>query len=289
MSTQQNINPQNGLNENQKKLIRKLQWIIYPLFFVFIAVEILPEFIPSFKEKLGFVKTILGLIEKGIFLLLFLIFTWVLLGFILHELSKNRERVNYKNVILELKHKKSIVPFIVVLAVLVFAIFMNYLLFEPSVIIEGNELTNISLMEKAIFTFFYVLVHFLLVVFTIRAIRNPAYFILTNEGFFYEPSDVSVGFILWKDIATIKEDRLLANRGGFAGPTTIPALAISFKEPDKYNKKYNFFLQKLVEIGTKLIKYQTGGVGDMVINPIDFGENYPKVKELMFEHFEKNK
>lgn len=286
---QANNNRPNGFNENQKKLIRKLQWIIYPLFFVFIAVEILPEFIPSFKEKFVAVKSLFDLIEKGIFLLLFLIFTWVLLGFILHELGKNRERVNYKNVIIELKHKKSVAPFIVVLVVLAFAIFMNYLLFEPSTIIDDFEQTSFSLMEKGIFAFFYTVVHFLLIVFTVRAIRNPAYFILTKEGFFYEPADVSVGFIFWKDIAAIKEDRLLANRGGFAGPTTIPALAISFKEPEKYNKRYNFFLQKLVEIGTKLIKYQTGGVGDMVLDPIDFGENYPKVRDLMLEHFEKNK
>lgn len=286
---QANNNRPNGFNENQKKLIRKLQWIIYPLFFVFIAVEILPEFIPSFKEKFVAVKSLFDLIEKGIFLLLFLIFTWVLLGFILHEIGKNRERVNYKNVILKLKHKRSIIPFIVVLAVLVFSIFMNYLLFEPSTIIDDFEQTSFSLMEKAIFTFFYVLVHFLLVVFTIRAIRNPAYFILTNEGFFYEPADVSVGFILWKDIAAMKEDRLLVNRGGFAGPSTNAALVVSFKEPEKYNRKYNFILRKFVELATKLVKYQTSGVGDMVLDPVDFGQNYPKVKELMFEHFEKNK
>lgn len=279
----------NGFNENQLKIIRKLQWILYPLAIVFIAVQILPEFIPSLKEKLAVVKTALVFIEKGIFLLLFLIFAWVLLGFILHEIGKNRQKIGYNNVILELKHKRSIVPFIVVLAVLGFAIFMNYLLFEPGTIVDDYEQTNISLMEKTIFSFFYIVVHFLLIVFTIRAIRNPAYFILTKEGFLYEPADVSVGFILWKDIAAMKEDRLLVNRGGFAGPSTNNTLVLSFKEPEKYNRKYNFILRKFVELATKIIKYQTGGVGDIVLDPVDFGENYPKVKELLFEHFEKNK
>lgn len=286
---QSNNNRPNSFNENQLKIIRKLQWIIYPLAIIFIAVEVLPEFIPSFKEKLAVVKTLIGFIEKGIFLLMFLIFTWVLLGFILHEFSKNRQKIGYNNVILELKHKRSIVPFIVVLVVLAFVIFMNYLLFEPSTIIDENEQRNISLMEKSIFSFFYILVHFLLIVFSIRAIRNPAYFILTNEGFFYEPADVSVGFILWKDIAAMKEDRLLVNRGGFAGPSTNAALVVSFKEPEKYNRKYNFILRKFVELATKIIKYQTGGVGDIVLEPVGFGENYPKVKELLLEYFEKNK
>jgi hypothetical protein len=278
-----------GFNENQLKIIRKLQWIIYPLAIVFIAVEVLPQFVPSLKEKLAVVKTVFGFIEKGIFVLLFLIFSWALLGFILHEIGKNRQKVGYDNVLLELKNKGKIIPFIVVLVVLGISIFMNYLLFEPSSILQEEDLLQISFIEKAIFAFFYIVVHFLLIVFTIRAIRNPAYFILTKEGFFYEPADVSVGFILWKDIAAIKEDRLLVNRGGFAGPSTNTTLVISFKEPEKYNRKYNFILRKFVELATKLIKYQTGGVGDIVIDPVDFGDKYPEVKELMFKHFEMNK
>ncbi len=286
---QTNNNRPTGFNENQLKIIRKLQWIIYPLAIVFIAVEVLPEFIPSLKEKLAIVKTVFGYLEKGIFLLLFLIFSWVLLGFILHEIGKNRQKVGYDNVLLELKNKGKIIPYIIVLVVLGFSIFMNYLLFEPSSILQEEDLLQTSFMEKAIFAFFYVVVHFLLIVFTIRAIRNPAYFILTKEGFFYEPADVSVGFIVWKDIAAIKEDRLLVNRGGFAGPSTNTTLVISFKEPEKYNRKYNFILRKFVELATKLIKYQTGGVGDIAIDPVDFGDKYSEVKELMFKHFEKNK
>ncbi len=275
-----------GFNENQLKIIRKLQWVIYPLAIIFIAVEVLPQFVPSFKEKLAIVKTVFGFIEKGIFLLLFLLCSWLLLGFILHEIGKNRQKVGYDNVILELKHKRSIVPLIIVLVVLAFAIFMNYLLFEPSSILQEEDLLQISFIEKAIFGFFYIVVHFLLIVFTIRAIRNPAYFILTKEGFLYEPA-ISVGFILWKDIAAMKEDYLISDRGRYTGPNL--ALVLSFKEPEKYNRKYNFILRKFVELATKLIKYQTGGVGDIGIDPVDLGDKYPEVKELMFKHFEMNK
>lgn len=85
----------------------------------------------------------------------------------------------------------------------------------------------------------------------------------------------------------MKEDYLISDRGRYTGPNL--ALVLSFKEPEKYNRKYNFILRKFVELATKLIKYQTGGVGDIVIDPVDLGDKYSEVKELMFKHFEMNK
>ena len=140
---------------------------------------------------------------------------------------------------------------------LLMSFLINSILFQPDFITPDLDLTDISLGKKLIFGFFYLVAHFLLIVFFIRLLQHSSFFIATEDGFFYEPAGVFVGFILWKDIAAIRENRLLAAQNSSFGPTTIPALVLSLKEPQKYNRHYNFILRKIAELSSKFLRYQT--------------------------------
>ncbi len=79
----------------------------------------------------------------------------------------------------------------------------------------------------------------------------PPIFIATEKGFCYEPTGISTGWILWEDIAEVAESTIYAP-----------------------------LLKYVVEFGQKFHNYQTEGVGDILLRPSDFGDQYEKVLAL---------
>jgi hypothetical protein len=163
-----------------------------------------------------------------------------------------------------------------------FSVLLNTLLFSPETILDAEQINSLEYFEKILFGFFYVLAHFLLVVFTARLIKGiPPLFLATEKGFCYNPAGISTGWILWDDITEVRETEIIYGRSNSTGPTLRPVLGIKFINPENYkNQAYSPLLKKLVDAGQKLNNFQTEGVGDVLLLPEDFGKNYGKVKSL---------
>lgn len=136
---------------------------------------------------------------------------------------------------------------------------------------------------KAVIAFFSVVWAFLLVVAIVRTVRNPPWFVLTREGFVYQPGDVSAGLIRWEDVIDIKEDQVISASGS-GGPILRTALVVVLREGERYVARYNPILGAVVRLATGVLRAQTGGSGDMYLDPAHFGARYDEVKALMFEN-----
>jgi hypothetical protein len=108
------------------------------------------------------------------------------------------------------------------------------------------------------------------------------FFVATEEGFIYEPGDVSPGLIRWSDISEGAEAALLSSgSANIGGPRTRPTIVLSLKDPDAVFDVYNPLLREINRVATRIIKYQSGGVGDIVLAAEDFGVHYDAVRALI--------
>lgn len=137
---------------------------------------------------------------------------------------------------------------------------------------------------QAMILFFSAVALFLLLAFAQRAVLNPPWFVLTREGFLYEPGGVSPGLIRWRDVRDMKEDAVLAGSNTYNGPRLDPVLVVTLSDYEKYLAAYNPLLRFLIRHGTRLLRYQTRG-GDIYLNPSDFGARYAEVKAAMLAHW----
>jgi hypothetical protein len=160
--------------------------------------------------------------------------------------------------------------------------FLNLLLFSPGTIFEKEQIEGFKLFEKILFGFFYTIAHFLVIVYGLRLLKGvPPVFIATEKGFCYEPAGIRSGWILWEDIQEARESTVLYGSGVNNGPTLMPVLGIKLINPEEYNAAaYAPLLQRVMKFGQKLHNYQTEGVGDVLLNPADFGSQYENVREL---------
>jgi hypothetical protein len=274
------------MNSRQKTIIRILQLIFYPLaavtFAVFVwnfvrnpdlrAVEIVdgPAPMPAFDP-----------VMLAVALLFWVVFLALLFEFLAREIFRLRPRSEMGRIILEIGAAQSALRFVPLLAVMPFVAGFNAIVFGLAPL--DVDMQSVSLAEHLIFWLFYGIAHFLLVAFLLRAVRNRAFFVLTAKGFLYEPGDVSPGLILWEDVAELKEAELLSRSTSFSGPGMTTALVVALKDPAKYNQRYTPLLAALNWLLTKLVRYQTGGPGDIVLVASDFGDRYGEVKVLMHE------
>ncbi len=136
---------------------------------------------------------------------------------------------------------------------------------------------------KAVIAFFSVVWAFLLVVAIVRTVRNPPWFVLTRKGFVYQPGDVSAGLIRWEDVVDIKEDQVISASGS-GGPILRTALVVVLRDGERYVVRYNPILGAVVRLATGVLRAQTGGTGDLYLDPAHFGARYDEVKALMFEN-----
>lgn len=277
---------------NQNKIIKILKWIFYP-----IALLLLIDFVLRFINHSPLetnIKTnhFLDWIEKIIMMVVFLIVSIAVIALIQQYFSKRNitnnsteEAANAKLLIkIETPHQLigHLVLFIIALG---FSALLNLILFSPETIFEQEQLNGFKISEKIVFGFFYIIAHFLVIVFGMHLFKGlPPLFVATEKGFCYEPAGISSGWILWEDIKEVRESTALYGSPITNGPRLMPVLGIKLANPEEYNAvAYTPLLQRIVKIGQQFNNYQTEGVGDILINPADFGKNYETVLALFKE------
>jgi hypothetical protein len=275
------------MNSRQKKIIRILQLIFYPLAAVSVAVIVWnfvrnPELRTVEIVDAGARTPPFDPVMLAVVLLFWLVFLALLFEFLARELFRLRPRHEMGRTILEIGAAQSALRFVPLLAVAPFVGGFNAIVFGLAPL--DIDMQSVSLAELLVFWLFYGIAHFLLVAFLLRAVRNRVFFVLTSKGFLYEPGDVSPGLILWEDIAELKEAGLLSRATSFSGPGMTTALTVALKDPAKYNRRYTPLLALLNWLLTKFVRYQTGGPGDIVLVAADFGARYDEVKALMQQH-----
>lgn len=274
------------MNSRQKKIIRILQFIFYPIAAVMLiafawdflrvmtgtGVEILTE---------GEREPQTDWVAVAVLLVFWVVFLALLIEFLAREIFRLAPRDGMGTVLLEIGSSHTFLHFIPLLAVIPFVVGFNVFLIKPDIV--EIDIARVSLAEHMAFWLFYGIAHLLLVGFLLRAIRNRPFFVVTEKGFLYEPGDISPGLIRWEDVAEIKEAELLSGQGVVSGPTTRPVLAVGLKDPEKYSVRYTPLLRLLNRMLTKAVRYQTDGPGDVVLAAEDFGARYGEIRDLMME------
>lgn len=282
------------MTNNQQNIIRKLQWIIYPV----VVLMIINFFIKftnhdplEVNEKSN---AIFQLIDQGIVLVVFAIVTIGVLAlmqqFFTKDLFKTKETLGAVDASAAANAKlllKIDAPnhlgghLILFLTIMGFSALVNTMLFAPEILFEKDQIARFTIFEKIIFGFFYLITHFLVIVFGQRLFKGmPPLFIATEKGFYYEPAGIGSGWVLWEDIKELRESEVLFGSGVNNGPKLVPVIGIKLTNPEKYRTAYAPLLQYVVKVGQKFHNYQTEGVGDILLRPSDLGDQYDNVLAL---------
>jgi hypothetical protein len=147
-------------------------------------------------------------------------------------------------------------------------------LYEETAKIEGGA--------KVLFGFFILIGVFMTGVFGHRLIKNPAYFIITEEGFEYSPGGVSPGLIRWGDIVELREENVLTDRGGIGGPALELAVAVVLSNPEEYMAKYPAAFKPFLAIRGKM------NSSPILMRPSDFGRDYQSIMTIMREQVQQH-
>lgn len=260
--------------------LKRLRWIGLGLMVALIVVE----FVLRDRADLAWLAD--G-IERGFVLLVFGVMSVMVLGLMLHflgSLLRPTDDGDWGEPLLQLRQPRWGAA-VAVLALLAFGAIMAFAfqqLGEPGGPFDPPS-QPVPLEAKVAVAFFGVIWVFLLIAFTVRTIRNPAWFVLTRKGFVYRPGDVSAGLVRWEDVVEIKEDAVLGS-GPPGGPTLRPTLVIVLRNGHRHNDGYNPLLGMVVRLGTGVLRAQTGGRGDIYLDPTDFGARYEEVRALLHEH-----
>lgn len=226
--------------------------------------------------------------ERIIVLGLVGVFGFMLLAFVLQFLSDLRSGMQMpSDPVLVLRRSRGVGAILPLVMVLVLVGGLASLAFLPEDTLADFDVQNpftedLAFEFKAMIALFAGIAAFLIVAFTVRAVANPPWFVLTRHGFLYRPGDVSAGLVRWSEISDIKTSAVLSGDGGY-GPTAKPVLVVTLKHPERYNANYTPLLGMLVRALTPALRAQTGG-GDLFIDPVDFGADYEKVVALMQEY-----
>jgi len=280
------------MTDNQRKIFRAMRWVFYSVALLMI-IDFVPKFLnPSLAETNSDVGQILKWIERVVFLLVFVTVTFAVIALIQHFFTKDIEKRKTKHEAAESKQLLRIdVPYQLVMGVIAlviilgFVILINIIVFSPGTILEVTYLDTVPFFAKIIVGLFYIIAHFLLIVFGARLIKGmPPLFLATEKGFSYNPAGISRGWILWDDITEARETTIIYGNPITTGPAMRLVLGLKLINPENYKKQaYAPLLKKLVDAGQKFNNFQTEGVGDVLLLPEDFGKDYEKVKSLFKE------
>jgi hypothetical protein len=272
------------MNENQRRLLKIVQWFTIPCMLLIAVFSFWPYITSGNKEEAAETSRQFFRLTELLMIVPFILFAFVVYA-LMREFFRKQKTVDTKealdDVLMRIEAPNNrLGTAITLLVVLGFAVLVNLLLFSPGIILEPEQLQQITITEKVIFGFFYILCHFLLIAFG-RQLFKPNYlFTATTTGFQYSPAGVSSGWVLWEDVEEIRESSVLAGNN-IGGPTVVPVLGIKLRSPEKYDATYNPALQKLVLAGRKFNNFQTEGVGDLILNPAHFAQRYEEVKALI--------
>jgi hypothetical protein len=273
------------MNERVNGILRGLGWIFYALaataavIFILDQADVWPggaDALASLGERMS---DAISLVLIGLFSIVFVALAW---EFVRRQGAGQAARKDIGEVVLELGQTNPVARIAPFAGTLVLVVLMNMLVFAPDQF--GVEREGNGAAEIAVFGFFYVVGHFLLLVFGLRAVRNRPYFVLTQRGFLYDPGDLSPGLIRWENIAGVKETQLLYGPGSYAGPSTQTALVVTLKDGTTHARAYNPLLRALLALLLPVVRYQAGGSGDIVLVAADFGARYEEVKGLIGRH-----
>lgn len=271
------------LNKRQLTIIRWLQWIFYPV----AALMLLAFLADAFSGERYWTGLVWGSLDRavdpfalivlGLFFIVLVALIW---QFLFNELSRASQQRKFGKPLIRIYPPRLATRFLLPLGALVFVAGLNAMIFIPGLADPAPASWDLEPLLALIF--FYIAAHFLLVAFTLRAVRNLPFFIATQEGFIYEPGDLSPGWIRWSEISRGAEAGLLTGGSShIGGPRTGTAIVLSLADPDTVFSVYNPLLAGLNRLATGLVRYQTGGVGDLVLAAEDFGSQYEAVRGLV--------
>lgn len=271
------------MNKRQSKILGVLQWIFYPVSAVMLF-AFLADFFGGYRYWTEHVWGFFDTVEDPIAIIVILFFYVVLAAlfwqFLLIEFSRRRQRRELGTPLIELYPNRFATRFILPLLALFFVLGLNAMIFVPGT--TDLDIAALGLDASLYLFFFYLVAHFLLIAFSLRAFRQLPFFIATDEGFIYEPGDVSPGLIQWSDISEGAEAPLLTSgTTNIGGPRTAPTIVLSLKDPESVFAVYNPLLRSLNKFATGVVKYQSGGVGDIILAAEDFGRHYYEVRTLI--------
>jgi len=271
------------VNKRQLKILAVLQWVFYPM----AAVMLLAFLADVFGGYRYWTEAVWGSVDRaidpfaiivlGIFFIVLAALIW---QFILIEFSRVRQQRKVGKPLIEIYSPRLATRFILPLLALLFALGLNAIVLVPST--ADLDPAGWELEPLMALVFFYIVAHFLLIAFTLRAFRKLPIFVATDEGFVYEPGDMSPGLIRWSDISEGAEAALLTSgSSNIGGPRTGLTIVLSLKDPDTIFSAYNPLLRNINTLATRVIKYQSGGVGDIILAAEDFGARYEEVRSLI--------
>lgn len=273
-----------AMNENQQRLIKKLQWILIPAFILIAGFSLGPYITTGNREEADAAFRKFFLFTEMLMIIPLLFFAFVAYA-LMREFFRKRNTTDTKEALAEALIKIE-TPYnkpgiaITLLVALGFVILANLILISPETIFGSEQLNAFTITEKLIFGFFYVLCHFLFIAFGRQLFTTTYLFIATNKGFQYTAAGISSGWVLWEEIEEIRESSVLSGNN-IGGPASVPVLGIKLRSPEKYAAQYNPALQKLILLGGKLNNFQTEGGGDLLLNPAHFGQRFEEVKALI--------
>lgn len=271
------------MNKRQLKILAVLQWVFYPM----AAVMLLAFLADVFGGYRYWTEAVWGSVDRaidpfaiivlGIFFIVLAALIW---QFILIEFSRVRQQRKVGKPLIEIYSPRLATRFILPLLALLFALGLNAIVLVPGT--ADLDPAGWELEPLMALVFFYIVAHFLLIAFTLRAFRKLPIFVATDEGFVYEPGNMSPGLIRWSDISEGAEAALLTSgSSNIGGPRTGLTIVLSLKDPDTIFSAYNPLLRNINTLATRVIKYQSGGVGDIILAAEDFGARYEEVRSLI--------
>lgn len=99
--------------------------------------------------------------------------------------------------------------------------------------------------------------------------------LVNEQGFEYNPSGQSTGFILWTDVERVAELSVTTNTTRVMDKET--ALGVWLKDPEAYYKKWNIVVHKLMQLNEKMYG------ATVLIQPSSLGKDYERVRQLFLE------
>ena len=266
---------------NKEKILRVIKFVIWGVFILVVFYQFIFDSVFD-SVNLGEMPIKYIIVVPPIFFAVYM-----MLAFSIHLLNNAWRSKKLDSILFEMKTPSGL--YVAALVVLITVISAGYyFIFNNELLPEKFHFLNIDSTAKAVGFLVFFMCHFLLIV-TVQLIwLRPSFFIVTKNGFLYEPGSISPGLILWEDIEAINEADLLYNPGGWQGSTTRTYLVVTLKEPSRYFQRYNILLRLIVIMTAKLTKLFSGKSGDIIIQPWDFGNRYNEIKTLMEEYMKKH-
>jgi len=273
------------MNNRQQRIIGIFQFIFLPIALVFLGAFVL-DFVSGERKRLPAVDALItpagdvfaiavtAVVGFGVIALFF--------EFVRQELRGGPDSRAFGAPILELTHQGVAANALLIFLMMGFVVGLNVVAFRPDLV--ALDPSTVALDGKFAFWLIYGVGHFLLVAFTLRAIRRRPWFVLSKQGFYYAPGDLSPGMIRWEDVVRIEESELLSSQDGRGAPVVRTALVVTLRDPDKYLGRFNPLLKTLADASRAVVQAQTGGKQDFVLLADDFGGRYEEVKAFMLQH-----